>query len=364
LGSLTRITSLRLQATRDGDIWFSVDGSVPAVYREGLVAIREGCWVPGHKATELKIRELLVSSMPVNADIILEMRNGLQAGVLEEAYLTPPISASCPVGWLSAPTLDQRAITTLLLSNYEKKPSLGGKRRLHWADLITYKISQLCQVEDPNWIELAAFAVNHPAWPALTFMPKSNKLAAAKLIGLIIDPRWYVDQKNPDRSKKLMSAFGLGRDGYGNMLSYSKSALPLGVNVKSSAAVLSTWYCDEEQLVAQDSVFSKRFPWYAYYGAKDPAKGLLRASRFLLKTVCSVWLDHLTPPRKYEVTVQETAPGGEVILSAPKLRAATDSVYSPQLFVPAYHFSGNELERWLAHVAEWQREHWKLAFVT
>jgi hypothetical protein len=86
LGSISRITSLRLQATREGSIWFSADGSVPAVYREGLEAIREGCWVPDHEASEFKIRELLVSSMPVNADIILEMRNGLQSGVIEQAF--------------------------------------------------------------------------------------------------------------------------------------------------------------------------------------------------------------------------------------------------------------------------------------
>jgi hypothetical protein len=49
----------------------------------------------------------------------------------------------------------------------------------------------------------------HPAWRSLQFIPTLNEDCCATLLGYIMDPRWYVDPCNPDRTARLESKLGL-----------------------------------------------------------------------------------------------------------------------------------------------------------
>ncbi len=49
----------------------------------------------------------------------------------------------------------------------------------------------------------------HPAWNALSFIPHLNEDKCARLIGLILDPRWFVDPEEPDKNARLEAYLGL-----------------------------------------------------------------------------------------------------------------------------------------------------------
>lgn len=49
----------------------------------------------------------------------------------------------------------------------------------------------------------------HPAWKALSFIPHLNREKIGKLIATILDPRWFVDTKDPDKNARLENYLGL-----------------------------------------------------------------------------------------------------------------------------------------------------------
>lgn len=85
--------------------------------------------------------------------------------------------------------------------------SLGGWHSLTAVDLLAYRIADATRTGDiATAVELLH---QHPVFPMLSFIPTLQPVAVAKLIGTLLDPRWYVGVQHPERLSALRIFLGV-----------------------------------------------------------------------------------------------------------------------------------------------------------
>lgn len=126
----------------------------------------------------------------------------------------------------------------------------------------------------------------HPAQKALSFIPTLDKSHAAKMLISIIDPRWYIDRRRPERIKKLELFLGL-TPAVQQKVSNSKKLLTKTREFRCSS-VLNSW---KTQPVAKvDLKNPANFLYRIQQAAGGGAKGDLRASQALIRYLNDNWL--------------------------------------------------------------------------
>jgi hypothetical protein len=315
----------------------------------GLQRVAQGPeLLAGHWLAELgAVTAAFVPALRDNTDLIRFFYAQQAAGRLQ-LWLAPPPTVKIPAGAVPFPDprseLPLRQQLELLLGRplERGRASLGGVRRATQTDIDTLQAYR----------DLTA-AERHPGWPALSFLPRFDPVQAAHLLHLIGDPRWYVDAFQPDSFHRLRDAFGLGSSGEATMAKLlAGRPITAARNGKFACQVVNTWYCGERLRAAQEDGSFAYYPWRIYSQVaqqSSPARALLAACRSLLRTVCDVWLDNLTPPREYDAA--QVVSGGR----RDRARLQPAKRYGPQLFVPRYVFSTEEqCGAWEAHVAQWR----------
>jgi hypothetical protein len=127
----------------------------------------------------------------------------------------------------------------------------------------------------------------HPAHKALTFIPTLDAEVAAQLLATIVDPRWYVDRKSPDRAAKLELFLGLTPQ-VQTSVSTPKRLLHKGRELRC-ANVLRAWKTAEPDAI--DLHDPANFLYRIHKAAKGGAKGDLRASQAFVRYLRYNWLD-------------------------------------------------------------------------
>lgn len=88
-------------------------------------------------------------------------------------------------------------------------PSLGGFHRFTEVDRWIYTLCHLAYIDQGPSPRVMAAASRHPAWYDLHFIPTLDPWTAAALLASIVDYRWYIDRRHPDRVARLESALGM-----------------------------------------------------------------------------------------------------------------------------------------------------------
>ena len=178
-------------------------------------------------------------------------------------------------------------------------PAMGGWHEFDAADYPAYAIAA-CADRGPGDADLDAFRAQmvmaHPAWPALSFISHLNPAKLALLLGVILDPRWYVSLRSPrkgddvvpyhDDSAKLHAYLGLDPRTMAGVLGSNKE---FGSSARCRL-VLETWVgtTPEEPEVYQHPGY---FLWRRYLREECHVKGTLRASQLFVDYLRLVWLD-------------------------------------------------------------------------
>lgn len=166
----------------------------------------------------------------------------------------------------------------------------GGWHTMTEADYATYAlISKTRQAN--NWFDTPAraFYSAHPAYSALQFIPNLSNSDAAMLLTMIIDPRWYVDRRAPDRASKLELYLGLTPK-IQNRVSDGTKLIRGGRDLRC-ATVLNCWKTQPPDAV--DYAAPANFVWRVWQAAGGGVKGDLRASQSFIRYVRMHWLDAL-----------------------------------------------------------------------
>ena len=120
---------------------------------------------------------------------------------------------------------------------------------------------------------------------ALSFIPTLSERHAAELLAHIIDPRWYVDRRAPDRSAKLELYLGLTPRIQNQV---ENTQCPLSNNrQRRAAAVLAAWRTEEP--AALDLQDPANF-LYRIQRVAGGTKGDLRASQAFVRYLRHNWL--------------------------------------------------------------------------
>ena len=163
----------------------------------------------------------------------------------------------------------------------------GGWHQLTMNDYPTY--AMLARMARTNYVfddVTKAYFQLHPVRKAAEFIPTVDAESLTKMLISIVDPRWYVDRRRPEKIKKLELYSGLTP-----AVQYKVSDVTTLLKKSREfrcATILSAWktkdYADVD--VKNPANFLYRI-WHAAGGGK---KGDLRASQTFLRYVHDNWL--------------------------------------------------------------------------
>ncbi len=189
--------------------------------------------------------------------------------------------------------------------NCDLPPQLGGPHFVTQKDILSYKLATGHKIE-------------HPLWSKMGWVRGLNKPLFHQLLGIITDPRWYVDLHNPNRLSKLYS--------YLKLSPYSVQTTLLNPNLLPP--VISHWYNPKlaEQVrknylefgvfVAEDSdilgLAPSDWPWRMWWALTDFGahtapdhnlqasndiftKAILKVSKRLVRFLYFLWMEWLYP---------------------------------------------------------------------
>jgi hypothetical protein len=242
--------------------------------------------------------------------------------------------------------------------------SVGGWRPFTASDYVTYSIVHELRLLDSNRLEPPGYHSNqflerllraHPAYPALSFL-RAAVGPACQLIRHLLDPRWFMDPRNGERTKPLYSHFGLDWRSRENLDAILNDRARTAAQHRLRA-LYDTWAGGQHCISVKGSQdnFVKEFTINCYQEQLESGRGrseaeccnraVRRGACLALRFIREVWLDGLFPPRRYRYV----ATG----VSTSRLVMEPSATYAPQLFVPEHFFCRDEERRqWYAHAGE------------
>jgi hypothetical protein len=179
-----------LHAGADGQVWYAVGDTSPQLLAGGvsdLLAANPG-----------PIRILACQS---NVPLLVS---------LHEQHMGRAVDVAGPQACESARELADPEIAIYRSRQLRLSPSLGGWHRFGETDYPSYKLAALRISEaDALCARGDALLRGHPAMRRLRFIAGRHLPATAQLLGLMLDPRWFVDPVHPDRTARARSFLGL-----------------------------------------------------------------------------------------------------------------------------------------------------------
>jgi hypothetical protein len=247
--------------------------------------------------------------VPQNAELICALYLRHYKGEVHAIELAGPNILDC------REDLADPAVTILRMRTAVVAAACGGWHRLTLHDYPTY--AMLARMLRTNFVyddTTETYFNLHPAHKALTFIPTLSSEAAAKMLISIIDPRWYIDRRKPERIKKLELFSGL-TPAIQNRVS-NKSNLLHKRREFRCAAVLDVWKTKSPEEV--DYKNPANFLYSIWRDNGGGAKGDLRASQAFLRYLADNWLASL----EKRVGVKDGLFAPELFFKTVKQRAA------------------------------------------
>lgn len=178
-------------------------------------------------------------------------------------------------------------VVLLQMRATELSPACGGWHPVSMADYPTYAMLARLNRANFEFDEAAqSYLKMHPVYKAAMFIPHLDQENLARLLTTIVDPRWYVDRRLPERSAKLELYLGLTPQ-IQEHVSTAKTILKRTREFRC-INVLSTW--KTTTLEETDVNHPANFLWRIYNSAGGAIRGDLRASQALVRYLRHNWL--------------------------------------------------------------------------
>lgn len=144
-------------------------------------------------------------------DSVRIMGTARNSELIAKLFGRVPVELITPLVCPTAAARDDPAMAMYYMRQGHLAPSQGGFHTMEPHEQIVYTIAAMLQSQSPeNWQQkIVQIARLHPAWHAWMFPRLLSEECLAGLLGVIIDPRWYVNTNYPDRSAKLCNFLGL-----------------------------------------------------------------------------------------------------------------------------------------------------------
>lgn len=269
-------SAIKLHTAADGCVWY-VDGIAPPV-NSGLRAeefLRQAVVTKRHTQVRLL-------GIEQNVALIVELFRRRQAREIAAVQLA---------GANGAIFIEDPQLALLQMRSRVGAPSIGGWHDMTMADYATYVLLHhlhTATARDNFLSNLHIYLRLHPAYKALQFI-QPDDLAAAALLTTIIDPRWFVDTRSPDKASKLELYLGLAPK-IQQQVSNPAKVLSKRKQVRC-AMTLRCWKHKSSVDVNFNDPAS--FLWRIWKNAGGGWRGDLRASQSLIRYLRAHWLEAL-----------------------------------------------------------------------
>jgi hypothetical protein len=191
------LLSLKLCVDQKDEVWY-IHGSGPPVQTK--------LSVPGFLLQPLcqDMPRYRVAALPQNIHLILAI-------YLQQLQKERGLIEVC--GPMVCNTADERlhpVKTLYAMRQFEQPVSVGGWHLFKQDDYMCYALtSHMRKMKGVIDNHARQLLKNHPAWVPLSFVPDLDMDACARLLALIVDPRWFIDPVHPTRGSRLRSFLGL-----------------------------------------------------------------------------------------------------------------------------------------------------------
>jgi len=305
--------TIKLHTATDGNVWYSKGISAP---KNSEQIVDSFLLSPVTQGIGLTFRIL---GLKQNAELICALYLRHYKGEVRAIELAGPNILDC------REELTNPAAVLMRMRSAVVSSACGGWHQLTMHDYPTY--AMLARMLRTNYVfddTTEAYFNLHPAHRALTFITTLSAETAAKMLINIIDPRWYIDRRKPERIKKLELFNGLTPSVQSRVS--NKACLLSKSRELRCAAVLDAWKTKpyEEIDIQNPANFLYRI-WHANGGGP---KGDLRASQAFLRYVNDNWLaglekrtgakDGLFAPDLFFKTKEQQAAYAEHMKVSPK----------------------------------------------
>lgn len=226
--------------------------------------------------------------LPQNAELIIELFLRRQKREIAHVQVASSRAAGAPDEILDPVTalLKMRAL--------QASSSCGGWHSVAMSDYAIYAMLAHFLRNDFVLDDTAATYLHaHPVYKIVSFIPSINEAALARLLVTIIDPRWYVDTRMPDRASKLELFLGLTPK-IQRRVSNAKVILSKAREFRC-ATVLQCWKTQTVDSAVVDA--PREFLWRIWGTAGGDAAGDLRASQAFVRFLRLNWLETLDTRR-------------------------------------------------------------------
>lgn len=274
--------TLKLHTAPDGCVWYSKNIG-PPVNSEKIADefLRSPTWAELGKTVR-------IIGVPQNAELISALylrRHKREVAAVEVAG---------PNILNNKDDLADPKIVLLQMRAVGLSAACGGWHPVSMHDYPTY--AMLARLNRANFAfdsAAVSYLQMHPAYKAARFIPTLNEEALARLLTAIIDPRWYVDKRLPERAAKLELFLGLTPQIQEHV------STPTRILKRQREfrclIVLNTWRVKD--LASVDLTNPANFLYRIYNAAGGGARGELRASQALVRYLRHTWLAGLETRR-------------------------------------------------------------------
>jgi hypothetical protein len=171
--------------------------------------------------------------------------------------------------------------------------SVGGWHTMTELDYPTYAIIRQIAVDGSMGEHTRTLTRTHPVWRDLSFIETINLDEVTMLLAMVVDPRFFVDIRHPNRISKLVRYLGLNPRVQQQVYDISVPKKPYH---RRYDAVAGCWW-----RTAMPELTPRNFLWRIAHHHGD-VRGELRASQAFVTYLRYTWLHCITP---------EHATGGE-----------------------------------------------------
>jgi hypothetical protein len=269
---------IKLHTHADGRVWFA-GGIGPTTNSEQL--LDAFLLSPVLNGIGVQVRVL---GLPQNAELISALYLRRYKNEINRVEVAGPNTLHTPEDIEDPHVVIQR------MRSVDVPAAAGGWHTLSVHDYPTYAMIARSRRANFAFDDAAqTYLRMHPAYKALTFIPTLNEEVVAQLLSTIVDPRWYVDRKAPDRAAKLELFLGLTPQ-VQECVSAARRLLYKNRELRC-AIVLRAW-----KTVSVEEVDLKQpanFLYRIYNATGAGSKGDLRASQAFARYLRHNWLDAL-----------------------------------------------------------------------
>lgn len=300
----------RLQLGADGSLWHATGLAAPSVTTDYRRLIDE--------IGQQDSPHFRVIGSSFNAPLIVE---------LYQRYCSPRLNGRLEVAspnlCESEQELRDPTISLYRMRQWNVPPSLGGWHRVDELDYPIYAMSAQFQRDRGRVGEhLRLLWKSHPLYHDLTFLPTINHDAVIDVVTMVMDPRWFIDTRNPYRLSRLKTYLGLSPRCVHEVMS-GRGSHTRGMRCRM---VIGSWF--NQNPSAGDMERPGNFLWRRWRSAGSGTKGILRASQAFVAYLARAW----------------------------QHRLVAKSVHRAELFAPDEMLQPGEFEAYKRHIAASQSE--------